>query len=139
MRGSCWFAKLAGLASVGIRGFEPGMAQNKYQAQRAMQRNGEMLSGQSMVGVQRLDIRFRPVADSLVTGRQDAVLPSTPSAMPIRPYRIDAPRSLVSTPICCLRLQALAPQPNVARLLAVAMLRSCTLAAVVSSVGRCCR
>lgn len=66
---------------------------NKYQAQRAVQRNGDLLNGHLMLGVQRLDARHRAVADGLLPGQSDA-LPSTPSALPVRPYRVDAPRAL---------------------------------------------
>ena len=65
-----------------------GLAQNKYQAQRALQRNG-MVSGHTMVGVRPLDKRFRSEALSLTSG-EPAAPPPRSMALPLRPYRVDA-------------------------------------------------
>ena len=70
-------------------------AQNKYQAQRALQRNGEMLTERLMVGVKRLDVRHRSEAAAL-EGRELPLALHT-EALPVparllvpRPYRVDA-------------------------------------------------
>ncbi|KAK9801419.1 hypothetical protein WJX73_009566 [Symbiochloris irregularis] len=67
---------------------------NKYQAQRALQRNGELLSGRLMVGVRPLDARYQAVAEALASGAQQPTLPSTPSALPLRSYRVEASKAL---------------------------------------------
>ena len=81
-------------------------AQNKYGAQRALQRNGELVSRQLMVGVQPLEGRMRAAALGLAPGgaQQEAsssggaarprlTLASSsqlqPQQQPLRPYRIE--------------------------------------------------
>ncbi|KAK9825417.1 hypothetical protein WJX81_003896 [Elliptochloris bilobata] len=61
---------------------------NKYQAQRALQRNG-MVSGHTMVGVRPLDRRFRGEALALTAAEPAPPLPRS-VAPPLRPYRVDA-------------------------------------------------
>ena len=71
-------------------------AQNKYQAQRALQRNG-MVSGSTMVGVRALDRRFRGEALAL-SAAEPAPTPPRSVAPPLRPYRIvDAASAQAST------------------------------------------
>jgi hypothetical protein len=93
--------------------------QNKYGAQRALQRNGELVSRQLMVGVQPLEGRMRSAALGLTGQQQEAAsssslakptsaLPSSsqlqPQLQPMRPYRIEAPASQVDTqPACCVQ------------------------------------
>ncbi|EIE26834.1 hypothetical protein COCSUDRAFT_59342 [Coccomyxa subellipsoidea C-169] len=69
-------------------------ALNKYGAQRALQRNGELVSRQLMVGVQLLDPRMRSAALELTDGASSSIGPvSLPRPQPMRPHRIDASAS----------------------------------------------
>ena len=81
--------------------------QNKYAAQRALQRNGEQMSASLIVGVKPLDPRHRLAIDEYhASGGMDGGQPhlGRPTALPDRPYRIEAlptaampqPRSVVS-------------------------------------------
>lgn len=71
--------------------------QNKYGAQRALQRNGELVSRQLMVGVRLLDARMRSAAlqltDSAASGSTAPVTRQQPHPQPLRAYRIDAASS----------------------------------------------
>ena len=74
------------------------LLQNKYGAQRALQRNGELVSRQLMVGVQLLDTRMRSATMGLTDGASSAAAPLTlakPQPQPLRPHRIDASASQV--------------------------------------------
>ncbi|KAK9917004.1 hypothetical protein WJX75_009884 [Coccomyxa subellipsoidea] len=69
---------------------------NKYGAQRALQRNGELVSRQLMVGVQLLDTRMRSATMGLTDSASSAAAPLTlakPQPQPLRPHRIDASAS----------------------------------------------
>lgn len=86
--------------------------QNKYAAQRALQRNGEQLSASLIVGVKPLDHRHRQGIESYLAsgavgggGGMDGHVPfGKHVSLPDRPYRIEAlqaaampqPRSTVS-------------------------------------------
>lgn len=76
--------------------------QNKYGAQRALQRNGELVSRQLMVGVQLLDKRMRSAALEITDGASsnDATI-ALPRPQPqlLRPHRIDASASQVPCPL----------------------------------------
>ena len=68
----------------------PGAAQNKYQAQRALQRNGELMASRTMVGVRRLDARHKQAAD-MVAQSEGSRVQSAPAALtPTRPYHVSA-------------------------------------------------
>jgi len=76
------------------------MFQNKFGAQRALQRNGELVSRHLMVGVQLLDKRMRSAALELADGATSsggAVTLVRPQPQPLRPHRIDASASQVCT------------------------------------------
>ncbi|KAK9823902.1 hypothetical protein WJX72_006256 [[Myrmecia] bisecta] len=60
---------------------------NKYQAQRALQRSGELLGKSLMIGVKRMDPRQQPIETPVVPR-------AVPQALPARPYRLDASSKL---------------------------------------------
>ena len=67
-----------------------GVVQNKYQAQRALQRNGELLASKTMVGVRRLDARHKQAADT-VAQSEGSRMQSAPAALtPMRKYHVSA-------------------------------------------------
>ncbi|BDA40503.1 probable nucleoporin NUP35 at C-terminar half [Coccomyxa sp. Obi] len=69
---------------------------NKYGAQRALQRNGELVSRQLMVGVQLLDKRMRSAALEVTDGASSndaTVALPRPQPQLLRPHRIDASAS----------------------------------------------
>ena len=77
------------------------MPQNKYGAQRALQRNAELVSRQLMVGVQLLDARMRTLAHSVAPSASaggmsaSSALSTQSSAQQLRPHRIQPAHSQV--------------------------------------------
>ena len=76
-------------------------AQNKYQAQRALQRNGELLASRTMVGVRRLDARHKAATAHVSHAAFSSLAgpASDPSlANPPRPYHVSAAPSVRPIP-----------------------------------------
>ena len=79
------------------------MPQNKYGAQRALQRNAELVSRQLMVGVQLLDARMRTLAHGAAPSASasaggaaaSSALSAQSSAQQLRPHRIQAAHAQV--------------------------------------------
>lgn len=81
---------------------EQGFLQNKYGAQRALQRNGELVSRALMVGVQLLEPRMRTPAHALPAPSASGAISSsralsdqTRTQQQLRPHRIQAAHSQV--------------------------------------------
>ncbi|KAG2485223.1 hypothetical protein HYH03_016009 [Edaphochlamys debaryana] len=64
--------------------------QNKHGAQRALIRNGELLTPSLIVGVKPLDPRHRARVAALAEGAEDPAAAYKPRAVPERPYRVEA-------------------------------------------------